>query len=166
MNLYEIDAQIKNLLDNGFNGVVDEETGEVLEYGIQDIEELQMARKEKLESVALYLKNLAALAEDIKAEEKALSERRKAHEAKAERLRDYLSGSLISMGEKSFETSKCSVSLRRSEAVIVDEDVLDMTWFKSTTTYKPMLSEIKKAIKSGSAIEGARIEERQNVTIK
>lgn len=41
-----------------------------------------------------------------------------------------------------------------------------MTWFKPTTTYKPMLAEIKKAIKSGETVDGAHIEERQKVTVK
>ena len=31
MNLYEINSQIKRILDNGFNGSIDPETGEIIE---------------------------------------------------------------------------------------------------------------------------------------
>ena len=158
MNLYEINSQIKRILDNGFNGSIDPETGEIIDEGEHDLETLEILRQDKLEGIALYIKNLNALADDIKAEEKSLAERRKAAEAKAERL--------TSHGEKKLETAKCAVTMRKSEAVIVDESLLDMTWFKPTTTYKPMLAEIKKAIKAGETVDGAHIEERQKVTVK
>lgn len=166
MNLYEINSQIKRILDNGFNADIDPETGEIIDEGEHDLETLEILRQDKLEGIALYIKNLTALADDIKAEEKSLAERRKAAEAKAERLSAYLADDLTSHGEKKLETAKCAVTMRKSEAVIVDESLLDMTWFKPTTTYKPMLAEIKKAIKSGETVDGAHIEERQKVTVK
>lgn len=166
MNLYEINSQIKRILDNGFNADIDPETGEIIDEGEHDLETLEILRQDKLEGIALYIKNLTALADDIKAEEKSLAERRKAAEAKAERLSAYLADDLISHGEKKLETAKCAVTMRKSEVVIIDESLLDMTWFKPTTTYKPMLAEIKKALKSGETVDGAHIEERQKVTVK
>ena len=72
MNLYQIDAEILK--------VIDFETGEVLDE--DKLEELQMSKNEKIENILLYIKNLNADAEIIKAEEKALAERRKAKENK------------------------------------------------------------------------------------
>lgn len=166
MNLYEINSQIKRILDNGFNGKIDPETGEITDEGEHELETLEILRQDKLESIALYIKDTLALAEDIRAEEKALSERRKSAEAKADRLLAYLANELITHGEKKFETAKCAVTTHKSEAVIVDDTQLDISWFKPITTFKPMLVVIKKAIKAGEVVEGARLEGRVKVSVK
>ncbi len=169
MNLYQIDKAIEELLEKSFNFTVDEETGEVtFEDHSAEVEALQIERAKKLEAVALYIKNLDALTEDIKAEEKALAERRKAKEKKAEYLRQYLGNSLIAANEPGFETAKCKVAFRKSEAVIVDEEKLDKAFIKETikTEYKPDKTAIKKAIKAGQEVTGAYIEERKAVKIQ
>ena len=169
MTLYEIDKAIEALLDEGFDYTVDEETGEVIfDDRSAELEQLQISRAEKLEAVALYIKNLDALAEDIKAEEKALKERREAREKKAENLRKYLGNSLTAANEAGFETAKVSVSFHKSQAVIVDEKKLDKAFIKETvkTTYAPDKIAIKKAIKAGQEVTGAYIEERKAVKIQ
>ena len=169
MNLYQIDRAIEELLDAGFNYTVDEETGEVtFDDRSAELEQLQIDRAEKLEAVALYIKSLDALAADIKAEEKALKERREAREKKAENLRQYLANSLTAANEAGFETAKVKVAFRKSEAVIVDEEKLDKAFIRETikTTYAPDKTAIKKAIKAGQEVTGAYIEERKAVKIQ
>lgn len=169
MTLYDIDKAIQTLLDEGFNYTVDEETGEItFDDRSAELEQLQINRAEKLEAVALYIKNLDALAEDIKAEEKALKERREAREKKAENLRKYLGNSLTAANEEGFETAKVRVSFRKSQAVIVDEEKLDKAFIKETikTTYAPDKTAIKKAIKEGQEVTGAYIEDRKAVQIQ
>ena len=80
MKLYEIDSALEAL--------VDPETGELLDY--EQFSRLQMEREAKIENTALYVKNLEAEAKAIKEEEARLSERRKAMENKAKRLREYI----------------------------------------------------------------------------
>ena len=169
MTLYEIDKIIADILENGFSVKVDEETGEVLEdHTAQDLDALQMERTEKLENVALYIKNLESLAEAIKAEENALKARREAREARANKLREYLTSSMTAAGEAGLETGKVCISFTKSSAVIVDEEKLDKTYLKETVsvTYKPDKLAIKKAIKCGQQVAGAYIEERKKVQIK
>lgn len=169
MTLYEIDKAILTLLDEGFNYTVDEETGEVtFDDRSAELEQLQIDRAEKLEAVALYIKTLDALAEDIKAEEMALKKRREAREKKADNLRQYLGNSLTTANEEGFETAKVRVSFRKSQAVIVDEEKLDKAFIKETvkTTYAPDKTAIKKAIKEGQEVAGAYIEERKAVQIQ
>lgn len=169
MTLYEIDNAIQALLDEGFNYTVDEETGEVIfDDRSAELEQLQIDRAEKLEAVALYIKNLEALAEDIKAEEKALKERREAREKKADNLRKYLGSSLMAANEEGFETAKVRVSFHKSSAVIVDEEKLDKAFIKETikTTYAPDKTAIKKAINAGQTVTGAYIEKRKAVQIQ
>ena len=164
MTLYEIDQAIYELLENGF--MVDEETGEVI-GGADELEQLQVERSEKLESVALYIKGIETFIAGIKAEEEALAKRRKKKEDKVARLKKYLTDSIIGSGDNSFESARVAVSFRRSEGVVVDEAVLDEKYWREKTTVKrePDKTLIKATIKSGTAVDGAYIEERQNINI-
>ena len=164
MNLYEIDRQIQELIENS----VDPETGE-LTLDPAALDALQMEREAKIENLACYVKNLTADAKAIKAEEQALSERRKAAENKAERLKRYLSDALA--GEK-FSTSRVAISWRKTSAVQVDENL-----FLSSTanelipgaiTYEPKISKtaIKKAIEQGQTVIGAELVSNMSMSIK
>ena len=88
MTLYEIDKAITDLADP--------ETGEITDF--EALDNLQMARDQKIENIACYYKNLVSDAEAIKAEKEALAERQKVAENKAARLKEYLSYALH--GEK------------------------------------------------------------------
>ena len=77
MTLYEIDQAIQ--------GLVDPETGELMDY--EAFAALQMDRDAKIENMALWYKDLMADAKAIKEEADTLNERRKALENKAERLK-------------------------------------------------------------------------------
>ena len=165
MTLYEIDQAIYELLNRGFT--VDEETGEIID-GAEELEQLHMERSQKLESVALYIKNIEAQANSIKAEEEVLAKRRKKKEDKVERLKKYLTDSIIGNGETSFESAKVSVSFRKSEGVeFTNKDALDEKYWRTKTTTKrePDKTLIKEAIKSGVAVTGAILEVRQNINI-
>lgn len=156
MNLYEIEQEIMNC--------VDMETGEIIDT--EKLEQLQMDRDKKIENIALWIKNLKADAEALKAEKNALAERQKAAENKAESLKKYLLGFLA--GEK-FSTPKVAISFRKSESVQVTDikSVMDFddqyVKFAEPTVDK---TAIKKAIKSGIAIPGAELVENQNIQIK
>lgn len=112
MTIYEIDARIAELIDP--------ETGELLDY--EAFASLQMEREAKIENMALWYKDLTAEAKAIREEEKALAERRRSAENKAERLKGYLDEALA--GE-SYKSAKVAVSYRRSKAVeLADESAV------------------------------------------
>lgn len=162
MNLYEINRDIEN-----FEFEIDENTGEVLNFDALDA--LQMERCAKIENICLYIKNLTALAADIKAEKNNLDERMKAAERKADSLKRYLASSLN--GEK-FETARCKVSYRKSAQVVVSDGFAE--WAKKnapdliteTITTKPDKEAIKEAIKGGKQVVGAEIVENVNLQVK
>ena len=161
MTLYEIDKSIIECLDL--------ETGEITDA--ERLDALQIERETKLENTALYIKNLLAEAEAIKAEEKALAERRKAKENKAENLKKYLADNLS--GEK-FETAKVNISFRKSAKVEISEPekllfYLESMGFEDCIKYKPpeiQLTPVGKLIKEGRELPGASIVEKQNIQIK
>lgn len=166
MTLWEIDRAIEAaILD-----CVDEETGEII-TDFSAVEALQMEREAKIENLVLYVKNLTTEAAGIREEEKALAERRKAKEAKAERLKNYLASVLDGAA---FETSKCRCSFRKSQAVNITDNAALLWYLQSMSLdkcYKHkepdiVKAELAKLLKTGAVVPGATLEERNNMTIK
>ena len=153
-SLYEIDQAILECLDF--------ETGEILDA--ERLNALQMERQEKVESVALWIKNLSADAVAYKAEKDAFAEREKAALKKIESLKNWLSWALE--GQK-FSTWRCAVTFRKSEAVEIEDDCnLPQYLLNEKVTYTPNKTAIKEAIKAGEEIPGCKLVERMNPTIK
>lgn len=158
MNLYDINSQILSL--------VDEETGEIADF--DRFQELALAREEKIENTALFIKNLTAEANAIKAEEKNLADRRKAVEGKVESLERYLDTFLAG---DTFKSAKVSLTYRKSTATVLDDGFVE--WAKANGKDYLKFTEptadktaIKKALASGEVIEHASLEERYNLQIK
>ena len=82
MNLYEINSQILDCID--------QETGEVMD--IDRLEELNMAKAEKVDNIACWVKNLEADVAAFEAQEKAFADSRKAQDRQSQALSDRCSG--------------------------------------------------------------------------
>lgn len=152
-NLYEIDEKILECFDP--------ETGELLDA--EQLESLQMERNTKLENVALYIKNLKADAAMYKAEKQAFEERQAAAEKRAENLSEWLKNALD--GQK-FKTEKAEVSFRKTQKV----EILDI-WDLNEDLLKysdptPDKAAIKRAIKAGEEVKGAKLVDDISMTIK
>lgn len=165
MTLYEIDHAISE----AFEQAIDPETGELIdEEAWAKLEALQMDREQKLENVALWVKDLNAEAAAIKAEEDALKRRRQSTEKKADSLRGYLSYALN--GAEKFKTSKVAISWRRSETAElldgVDPVSLPLEYQRVKVAVEPDKAKLKEALKAGKTIEGVELVERQNIQIK
>ena len=157
MTLFEID---KALAEFEFN--IDPETGEIL--NINDLDELQMAREQKLENIGLYIKNLEAEKEAVKHEKDNFADREKRLGKKIESLKGYLTYALD--GQK-FSTPKVAVSFRRSESVhITDEYLIPDEYKIFTVVKKPDKGVIKDALKKGKEIMGCELVEKRNVQIR
>ena len=162
MRLYEINAELEKLIDP--------ETGEIADLEL--FEQLGMERSQKIENIALWIKNLDSDTESLKTEEKKLKERRVSAENNAERLRDFLAG-MLTDGEK-FETPRVKLSWRKSEFVkilIPDEDFI--TWANAVRPdllryNEPSLDKtaIKKALNAGEEITAATLLQSNNLQIK
>ena len=163
MTLYEI--------DNAILSCTDQETGEIIDGDA--LNRLQMEREKKLEGVALWVKDLNAEAEAIAKEIRALSERKKAAENKAERLKAWLAEALE--GEI-FKTSRVRISYNHSTRLNVIDEQSVVNYIQTHYTepeefLRFQLPEIRKdavkaAIKKGDQIPGACIETAESVVIK
>ena len=151
--LYQIDQAIMDLVDS--------ETGEIID--IEAFDSLQMEREEKIEGIALYIKDLKAEAEALKAEKLAFAERQKVAENKVESLKNYLAYALKG---QAFKSTKAVVSFRKTQQVdIPDIHKLDENFLR----YKDPEADktaIKEAIKAGQTVKGATLIENTSVIIK
>lgn len=153
-SLYQIDQAILECLDA--------ETGEIIDA--EKLNALFMEKNQKIENIALWIKNLQADALAYKAEKDAFAARQKAAESKVESLKAYLVSALD--GQK-FSTAKCAVSFRKSEAVQVDDvNSIPAEWIRTKTTIEPDKTAIKAAIKAGQEITGCKLVETTNISIK
>lgn len=156
-NLYDIDAKIMECMAN----CIDPDTGEIINS--EQLEALQMERQTKLENVALYIKNLKADAAMYKAEKQAFAERQAAAEKRAESLSEWLRKALD--GQK-FKTEKAEVNFRKTQKV----EILDI-WDLNEDLLKysdptPDKAAIKRAIKAGEEVKGAKLVDDISMTIK
>jgi hypothetical protein len=160
MTLFEIDQRILSCLDM--------ETGEIVDP--EQLEALQMERTQKIENIALWIKNLESDKIALKAQEDAFAERKKAVERRIDSLKNYLVRALD--GEK-FTTTMCAVSFRKSERVTIDDEGAFVEWARENKddllSYKmPTVDKtaVKAALKSGMQFDGVRLESCLNPQIK
>lgn len=150
------------------------ENGEIDESAIKDsLESITCLIEDKADNIACMIKNLNAEALAIKTEEQALAERRKAKEKQVERLKEYLSETLLSANYTKIETARNKISFRKSESVCIENEDDFLHWAMKERdeflTYKaPTINktEIKKALALGEVLEGVSIETKQNIQIK
>ena len=160
--LYEIDQEILDC--------VDRETGEILDS--EKLDALQMERGRKLEGVALWVKDLTAEAEAVKAEADKLNARKKALDSKIDSIKTWLAAALN--GEK-LKTARCSVYQTHSQKLAVADEGKLISFLQTLEKPERFLrfkepelqkDEIKKALKDGFVIPGAALETTESVVIK
>ena len=160
--LYDIDQEIL--------ACIDDETGEILD--VEKLDALQMERERKLEGVALWVKDLKAEAAAVKEEADKLTARKKALDNKIESIKTWLLGALD--GEK-LKTPRCNVYQMHSQRVNIPDEPKLIGFLQTLNEPEKFLrfrdpelrkDEIKKALKDGTIIPGAELEETESVVIK
>ena len=160
--LYDIDQEILDCMDL--------ETGEIID--IEKLNALQMERDRKLESVALWIKDMKAEAAAVKEEADKLTARKKALENKMESLKSWL---LIALEGGKLKTPRCNVYQTHSTRVNVPDEAGLISFLQAQDDPEKFLrfrepelrkDEIKKALNDGFVIPGAVLEETESVVIK
>ena len=160
--LYDIDAAIL--------ACVDQETGEI--FDPEQLDALQMERAQKLEGVALWIKDLKAEAEAVKAEVDKLNARKKAIDNKVESLKTWL---LYALGGEKLKTARCNVYQTHSQKVVIDDEkaMIDMLMSspfgeKFLRMKEPEIDKnaLKDSLKQGYEYEFAHLEETESIVIR
>jgi hypothetical protein len=159
MKLYDINSEMLALIDQV------NEDGEIETSTLDLIMSLQITEADKIEGIVNYIKDLQSDAKAIKEEEETLKARRQAKENKADSLKEFISQYLINTERDRFETSKCVLSFRKSQAVaIFDELVIPDEYRKFTLSFDK--AGMKDKLKSGEIIPGASLQENKSLQIK
>lgn len=165
--LYEITAEYRQFME-----LI--ESGDIPEEAITDtLESINGEFEAKVDNIACVIKNLRALCAQIKAEENALTERRKKKEREIERLQEYITRAMEVMDVRSVETARNKLSFRCSAALLVTDEEALLEWAKKnapdtvnvTVTEKLNASKLKELIRTTN-IPYAVIEKRNNLQIK
>ena len=162
MTLYEINEALRNALNS-----VDPETGEIMD----DLDELEIQRADKIEGIALSIKEDIALADAIEKEAKTMLDRAKSVKGRAEWKKRYLTNALTHEdGMEKYQSARVSIGWRKSERVeIADEPgfiAVHPDFCATKVEVKPDRTLIKKTIKDGGEVTGAVLVESQSIQIK
>ena len=125
---------------------------------LDTLESLSGDLEAKATATAMFIKNLEANAEAIKKAEKAMAERRKAQEAKADRVSRYLLENMLRTGISKIECPHFTLSVRKNppSVDVISADQIPDDYFDIPEPPPPVLNKKRLAedLKAGVVIEG------------
>lgn len=164
MKLYELSQGLEEVINGGM--IFSEDTGEIL-FDSENLDVLEMALNEKLESCGCYIKNLEAEAFALDQEAKALQARKKAAVGKVARMKEYVMRCMEVAGETRLETPKVALSQRKSTYLDVDDEMMVPEDYKTIEEVTKIdKNAIKAAINNGEQVTGCEIKERVSLQVK
>lgn len=163
MNIYEISRNYLQLIDElqEQGGELTPELENALKINEQDFEN-------KAEAYCKVIINLNAEIDGLNNECVRLAEKRDRAKKAVERLKDNLTNAMLLFNYEKKSVGTFSLSFRKSEQVIIDDAEVILIGNPEFIRIKKEVdkSEIKKALKSGSEISGARLIINKNLQIK
>ena len=170
-----ISQQIAEIVENGFT--FDEETGEVF-FTTDDLETLQEALDNKLESLAGIYQMYVSKGEALKIRSKDIANRAKSFEKKADRIKEYIDALMKANGkdDKPLEIGDKKISYRKSKVTNIFDESKLKEWINSSDENKQKYFKYKEpeiakkelgdALKQGEEIPGIELVENKNLQIK
>lgn len=165
-NLYMLSKDVETLYSDLMN-TVNEETGEI----DVDIAGALAVKEEEFEhkaiAVATVSRRFGSQVSAIDTEIKRLTALKDRVKAVEQRLKSSLAEACQRVGKTKIDGISATISFRKSEKTIVDnESQLPDEFFNVTMTKKPDLTKIKATISAGGEVPGAHVETVQNIQIK
>lgn len=131
---------------------------------------LSGALEAKAVNVAMLVRNLESMAEQIRAAEDAMAARRQAIEVRAERIRNYLESAMLSCSISRIECPYFELAIVEnppSVMVELDADIpQEFMRQPETPAPRPDKKAISEALKSGRKIPGVYLQKKKRLRIK
>lgn len=168
MQLYLVESLYRQFHEDLENGAFADENGVIdWEAVNQAYDDITGTVDDKLEACACFAQELKAEIDSMADAEKRIAERRKAKENELENYKRYIAGCMEGLQYNKLERPQVRISLRKSEAVAIDDfAALPEEFTKTKTEVKADKDAIKKAFKAGVMVPGAHIEHNKSVVIK
>lgn len=146
---------------------LDEEEYEQSIDDINDIiEKLSGDIKEKALNTAACYKNMMAEVEAMKQYEKAMADKRKSLQGKAERLLNSLSNNLQAAGIDKVSNLESTITIKESKKVkVTDIDLLDEKYIRKVVKHEDGVL-LRKELLSGAEISGAELDITNVIKVK
>lgn len=142
-----------------------EHDGDITDFPLnENLAGIEMARENKLLSIACVIKDYESDADGIDAEMKRLAQRKKSAQSKADSIRSWLERN-IDQGEK-FSDSRAEISWRASKSVDVQCEPEQLPDNFQRVTVAADKTAIKDALSKGELIPGCSLVTRQNMQVK
>ena len=122
--------------------------------------------QEKSFNYAYVVKSIDNDITAINDEIKRLQALKKRNESIISRMKEAVVDAMHIYGLEKITSPTLNLSIRRSEAVQVDDHFVDVNYMVEKITYTPDKTRLKEAIKKGIDIKGARIIENYSLQIK
>jgi hypothetical protein len=161
MKLYEIKDQYLELLRKI-------ENDEIPEDCIADtLEGVEGEFQDKADNIACLIKQLEAEGDAINAEVDSLKARATQKQVKADRLKEYLFNTFKTLGKDKIETARNVLQVKKNPAsVSLVEGFDNIAYMTTKTIVAPDKELIKRLLKDGVEIDGARLETKERLVIK
>lgn len=134
------------------------------------LESLSGDMETKATNVAMFARNLEAVAEQIKVAEGTMAARRNAIERRAERIREYLKANMLRTGISKIECPYFKLAIRDNPpSVVIDAAGSIPAEFMRQPEPPPPTPDkkaITDALKAGQVVSGAHLERSQRLEIK
>ena len=164
MNLFELTAERRALQNKLQEMNFDDETiADTLEGESSEL-------TAKIENYGIVIRNMEAFTEAMKAEEKRMSDRRKAQEAKIERIKYWLLTNMQACEITKIECPAFTIAVRTNPAkVVIDHEgsiPCEMFTYPEALTPTPNKKAIADALKAGTDVPGCHLEQGVRIEIK
>lgn len=160
MRLYDIDVNLRAL----WNKIAEQE-GEITEEDMQMLNELEIAKNDKLEGYGVIIREMKSEIDECDAEMKRIKEIADRKKNAMERLKKSLQEFMIGNEIDKFESVKVKLSFRKSQSLEIEEDAIipeDLMRIKK----EPDKTAIKEFIVNGGELQGVHLLDKKNIQIK
>lgn len=164
LTLYELSQDYQQALD----ALTDPEADLPLDAVMDTLEGIQGQLQDKAVNVAKFMQNLDATAQAIRVAEQQMARRRKAIEARAQWIRDYLKQHLEAAGITRIDSPWFRLAIQQNPAAveITDAGLLPPGFKTSVTEVKIDKAAIREALRDGAEVPGAQLTRATRLVVR
>lgn len=177
INDYEPDTNADGQPIDGNGDIIEDVEaykGKMLTAWFDTLEGIEGEFDEKVESIAVYCKQLTAEAKMLKAEKVAITKRQSQKEREVKSLETYLFNSMKAIGRNKVDMPKAVVAIRNNApSLVVDDEIKFVNWAQENNEnllkYEmPSIkkNDVKALCKKGEEIPFVHMESKQSLSIK